>query len=280
MSTDRLLFDAPGPRGRRQIRIATAVSSVVIGLLIAAAIRQFAANGQLDWNRWQPFTNFGLMRFLFQGLVGTAEAAIASIVFAMTGGIILALGRLSSRRLLRWPSYAYVEIMRTIPALLLIYVMLFALPRYGFDLPVFWKLVIPLSFSSAASFAVIFRAGILSLDKGQGEAGLAIGLTYSQTMRYIVMPQAVRSLLPAIISQSVGLLKDTSLGYIVSYNELLFSGQIVTSFTHRLIQTYIIIAAIYLVVNGSLSKVARTLEARQRSTLAPGRSVRVDPDAV
>ena len=97
-------------------------------------------------------------------------------------------------------------------------------------------------------------------------------------MRYIVLPQAVRRLLPAIISQSVGLLKDTSLGYIVSYNELLFSGQVVTSFTHRLIQTYIIVAVIYLIVNGSLSKVARTLEARQQKTPS-GRPARVDPDA-
>jgi glutamate transport system permease protein len=278
MSTDRLLFDTPGPRGRRRIKIATVISTVIVITVVAAGIRQFASNGQLDWNRWEPFTNVALLRYLFQGLIGTVQAAVVSIVFAMAGGIVLALGRMSSRRLLRWPAYAYVEIMRTIPALLLIYVMLFALPRYGFDLPVFWKLVIPLSVSSAASFAVIFRAGILSLEKGQGEAGLAIGLTYGQTMRYIVLPQAVRRLLPALISQSVGLLKDTSLGYIVSYNELLFSGQVVTSFTHRLIQTYIIVAVIYLIVNGSLSKVARTLEARQQKTPS-GRPARVDPDA-
>ncbi len=279
MSANRLLFDAPGPRGRRRIRVATAISTVLVVLLVAAGMRQFAANGQLDWARWQEYTSLPLLRFLFLGLVGTLEAAGVSIVLAMAGGIVLALCRLSSRRLLRWPAYAYIEVMRTIPALLLIYVMIFALPEYGINLPVFWKLVVPLSVSSAASFAVIFRAGILSLERGQGEAGLAIGLTHTQTMRYVVLPQAVLRLLPAIISQSVGVLKDTSLGFIVSYNELLFSGQVLASFTHRVIQTYLIVALIYLVVNGSLSKLARTLEARQRSTQAGGRAVRVEPDA-
>jgi glutamate transport system permease protein len=278
MSVNTLLFDVPGPRGRRRIRIATIVSSVVVVLLVAAGVRQFAENGQLEWSRWQPYTTWPLIRFLLQGLLGTLEAALAAVSLAMAGGMLLALGRLSSRRLLRWPAYAYVELFRTIPALLLVYVMLFALPKYGLDVPVFWKLVIPLSVSSAASFAVIFRAGILSLERGQAEAGLAVGLTYGQTMRFVVLPQAIRRLLPALISQSVGLLKDTSLGYIVSYNELLFSGQVLASYTHHLIQTYIIVAVIYLVVNGSLSKVARTLEARERSTLGGREPIQLVPD--
>lgn len=279
MNTDRLLFDVPGPRGRRRIRIATVVSLAVIAVLVAAGIRQFGENGQLEWSRWQAYTTWPMIRFLLQGLLNTLEAAAVAVTLAMAGGMLLALGRVSTRRLFRWPATAYVELLRTIPALLLVYVMLFGLPRYGLDVPVFWKLVIPLAISSAASFAVIFRAGILSLERGQAEAGLAIGLSYVQTMRFVVLPQAIRRLLPALISQSVGLLKDTSLGYIVSYNELLFSGQVLASYTHHLIQTYIIVAVIYLIVNGSLSKAARMLEARERSVFGARQSIPVGPEA-
>jgi glutamate transport system permease protein len=181
----------------------------------------------------------------------------------MAAGLALALGRLSRRPWVRMPSATYVEVVRTIPALVLVYIVLFALPRYGLDLPLFWKLVVPLSVSNAALFAEVFRAGILSIERGQSEAALAVGLTHGQTMRLIVLPQAARRVLPSIVSQSVGLLKDTSLGYVVSYAELLYSGKVLANYNGLLIQTYIVVALIYLVVNASLSKLARTLEARQ-----------------
>ncbi|WP_424531002.1 amino acid ABC transporter permease [Sphaerisporangium viridialbum] len=259
----RLLFDEPGPRARRRVRTATIVFTLAALGLVALAVRQFAANGQLDAARWQPYATWPMWRYLLDGLWSTALAAVVSAALAMAGGLLLALGRLSPRRPVRWASAAYIEVVRTIPALLLVYVVLFALPRYGVDLPLFWKLVVPLSVSNAAAFAGIFRAGILSIERGQTEAGLAIGLTRGQTMRAIVLPQAARRVLPSIVSQSVGLLKDTSLGFVVSYAELLYSGKVLANYNHLLIQTYIVVALIYLVVNASLSKLARTLEARQ-----------------
>ncbi|MEV7968810.1 amino acid ABC transporter permease [Sphaerisporangium sp. NPDC088356] len=259
----RLLFDEPGPRSRRRVRVATVVFALAALGLVALAVRQFAANGQLDEARWQPYATWPMWRYLLNGLWSTALAAVVSAALAMAGGLLLALGRVSPRRPVRWASAAYIEVVRTIPALLLVYVVLFALPRYGLDLPLFWKLVVPLSVSNAAAFAGIFRAGILSIERGQTEAGLAIGLTGGQTMRAIVLPQAARRVLPSIVSQSVGLLKDTSLGFVVSYAELLYSGKVLANYNHLLIQTYIVVALIYLVVNASLSKLARTLEARQ-----------------
>ncbi|MFC4535587.1 amino acid ABC transporter permease [Sphaerisporangium dianthi] len=259
----RLLFDEPGPRARRRTRIATFVSALALLALAALALRQFAANGQLDAARWQPYATWPMWRYLLGGLWSTVLAAVVSAALAMAGGLLLALGRVSSRRPVRWAAGAYVEVVRTIPALLLVYVVLFALPRYGLDLPLFWKLVVPLSVSNAAAFAEIFRAGILSVERGQGEAGLSVGLTRGQTMRLIVLPQAARRVLPSIVSQSVGLLKDTSLGFVVSYAELLYSGKVLANYNHLLIQTYIVVALVYLVVNASLSKLARTLEARQ-----------------
>ncbi|MEV1249366.1 amino acid ABC transporter permease [Nonomuraea sp. NPDC050022] len=262
------LFDEPGPRARRRIRIATVVGVLAALALLVLAVRQFAANGQLDAARWQPYATWPMWRYLLTGLWTTALAAVVSAALAMALGLVLALGRLSRHRFLRVPAAVYVEVVRTIPTLLLVYVVLFALPKYGLDLPLFWKLVVPLSVSNAAAFAEIFRAGIRSIERGQGEAGLAVGLTHGQTMRLIVLPQAARRVLPSIVSQSVGLLKDTALGFVVSYAELLYSGKVLAAYNGYLIQTYLVVALVYLVVNASLSKLARTLEARRRAAPA------------
>ncbi|WP_312888510.1 amino acid ABC transporter permease [Nonomuraea rhodomycinica] len=262
-----VLFDEPGPRARRRMRIATVLGALATVALAVLAVRQFAANGQLDAARWQPYATWPMWRYLLNGLGSTALAAVVSAALAMAFGLVLGLGRLSPRRWARGPAVGYVEVVRTVPALLLVYVVLFALPRYGLDLPLFWKLVVPLSVSHAASFAEIFRAGILSVERGQSEAGLAVGLTPGRTMRLIVLPQAARRVLPSIVSQSVGLLKDTSLGFVVSYTELLYSAKVLANYNGLLIQTYIVVALVYLVVNMSLSKLARTLEARQRAVL-------------
>ncbi|WP_327590748.1 amino acid ABC transporter permease [Nonomuraea sp. NBC_00507] len=261
MST--VLFDEPGPKARRRIRAATALGTLAAVALVALAVRQFAANGQLDAARWQPYATWPMWRYLLDGLWSTFLAAVVSAALSMAFGLALALGRVSPRAWVRGPAAAYVEVVRTIPALLLVYVVLFALPRYGLDLPLFWKLVVPLTVSNAAAYAEIFRAGINSIERGQTEAGLAVGLTRLQTMRLIVLPQAARRVLPSLVSQSVGLLKDTSLGFIVSYGELLYSGKVLAAYNGLLIQTYLVVALIYLVVNASLSKLARTLEARQ-----------------
>ncbi|MEU7915879.1 amino acid ABC transporter permease [Microbispora bryophytorum] len=255
-----LLFDEPGPRARRRIRLATVAGVLVLLALLALAVRQFAANGQLAAERWQPYATWPMWRYLLGGLWSTALAAVVSAALSMAAGIALALGRVSRRRAVRLPSAAYVEAVRTVPALLLVYLVLFALPRYGLDLPLFWKLVVPLAVSNAALFAEVFRAGIMSVERGQGEAALALGLRQGQSMRLVVLPQAARRVLPSIVSQSVGLLKDTSLGFVVSYAELLYSGKVLANFNGLLIQTYIVVALVYLVVNASLSALARSLD--------------------
>ncbi|MFI7698678.1 amino acid ABC transporter permease [Nonomuraea sp. NPDC049480] len=261
MST--VLFDEPGPRARRRIRVATVAGTLAAVALVALAVRQFAANGQLDAARWQPYGTWPMWRYLLDGLWSTFLAAVVAAALSMAFGLVLALGRVSPRAWVRTPAAVYVEVVRTIPALLLVYVVLFALPRYGMDLPLFWKLVVPLTVSNAAAYAEIFRAGINSVERGQTEAGLAVGLTRFQALRLIVLPQAARRVLPSIVSQSVGLLKDTSLGFVVSYGELLYSGKVLAAYNGLLIQTYLVVALIYLVVNASLSKLARTLEARR-----------------
>lgn len=275
--TQQILFDEPGPRARRRIRIATVLGALAIVGGLAWAVHQFATYGELAAERWQPFTTWPIWRYLLDGLWATLRAAAATAVLSAALGLLLALGRLSVHRPVRWLAGAYVEVFRTVPALLLIYVTLFALPQYGLNFSLFWKLVVPLVVSNSAAFAEIFRAGIKALDRGQTEAGLAVGLRRGQVMRLVVLPQALLQLAPSLVSQLVGLLKDTSLGFVVSYTELLYSGQVLSSYTNLLIQTFLVVALIYLVVNASLSKFARVLQARNgRRT---GRRRSAEPDS-
>lgn len=257
MST--VLYDAPGPRTKRRILIWSVISTVVLAGLVALGLWQFASHGQLDAAKWAPFTQWAIWEYLFVGLLGTLEAAAYVAVLSAVAGIFLALGRLSQVRTIRWLATGYIEIARTLPVLLMIYVTLFALPSAGVNLPLLWKLVLPLTVANSAAFAEIFRAGILSLPKGQSEAAVSLGLSSGQTMRLVVLPQAVRHITPSLVSQLVSLLKDTSLGYIVAFTELLYRAQVLSSYNHLLVQTFLVVTFIYLVCNGSLSFFAHRL---------------------
>jgi glutamate transport system permease protein len=265
------MYDAPGPRGRRRILLGSVVSCLIIAALIAFGLWQFASHGQLDPARWAPFTEWAIWEYLLVGLMGTLLAAAIVAVLGGALGILLALGRVSG---LRWVSRlcgAYIEIARTVPVLLLIYLMLFGLPQLGLTLPTIWQLVIPLTVANSAVFAEILRAGILSLPRGQREAALSLGMRPTQAMRYVVLPQAARNVAPSLVTQFVSLLKDTSLGYIVAFTELLYRGQVLASYLHLLIPTYVVVTTIYLVVNGSLSAVASRLQhgPRRRPSAQP-----------
>lgn len=276
-----VLFDAPGPRARRRIRIASIVTIAAIAVMVALAVHQFADHGQLGAAQWDPFTQWPIWRFLLAGLVGTLEAAALTAVLGSALGMVMALGRLSAVRVIHYAATTYIEIARTLPVLLMIYVTLFALPAYGINLPLVWKLVAPLTVANSAAFAEIFRAGILGLPRGQSEAALSIGLTRGQAMRLVVMPQAIRVVTPSVVSQLVSLLKDTSLGYVVSFSELLFKGQVLATFNHLLIQTFLVVTLIYLVVNGTLSSVAHRLQRwTGRRTSRPGPAAAVAPPGI
>jgi len=256
------LYDVPGPRGRRRILIGSVISAVVIAVIIGLGIWQFADHGQLDADRWSPFLSWPIWQYLLVGFGGTLEAAALTVVLSAPLGALLAVGRLSKLRVVRWIATGYIEIARTVPVLLLIYLMLFGLPHYGVNLPVLWKLVIPLTVANAAVFAEIIRAGVLSLPRGQEEAALGLGMLRRQAMVYVVLPQALRSVTPSLVSQLVSVLKDTALGYIVAFTELLYRGQVLSAFNHLLIQTFLVVTLIYLVFNGSLSAVASRLRSR------------------
>jgi glutamate transport system permease protein len=263
-TANRVLFDAPGPRAHRRIQLLTVASVLIVLAVIALALAQLGRAGQLQGYRWQAFTTTPYLRVMGNGLLGTLKATGMSALLAFPLGGLLALMRLSDRGPMRWLATAYIELFRSIPLLLLIYAFLLALPRFGVNLPIFWKLVVPIVMVSSAVIAEVFRAGVRALDRGQTEAAQAIGLRYWQTLRLVVLPQAVRLVLPTLIAQLVTLLKESTLGYAVSYPELMEQGDFLTARTHLLIQTYVIIAVIYVVINFLLGQLAGAVDRRMR----------------
>jgi glutamate transport system permease protein len=262
MTGYRVLFDQPGPRARARIRVFTILGLVMLTGLFALALWQFGRNGQLDRSRWAPFLQLGYIRFLADGFVGTIIATALAAVLSFPLGMVLALSRLSRARALRWVATAYIELFRGVPLLLLIYAFLLALPRFGINLPILWKLVVPIVLVNTAVLAEIFRAGIKAVERGQFEAAVAVGMREGTAMRVVILPQAIRLVAPALVTQLVALLKDSTLGYVVSYPELMKQGNNLTVYTHLLVQTYLIVALIYVIVSFALSQLAVWLERR------------------
>ena len=262
--TAPVLGDALGPRGRRQARIATVVSLAVIAGLVFVAERRLAAKGQFKGSLWEPFTQWLPMKFLLVGLLNTLKVAIVAMVLSLTLGGFLALARLARSRLARFLAATYVEFFRSLPLYLLVAFCAFGLPASGVKIGVFTALVLALTLYNGAVLGEVLRAGIRSLDRGQTEAALAIGLGYWGAMLRVVVPQAMRRMVPAIVSQLVTLIKDTSLGIVVGYEELLRRGQISSEFFSNHLATYVVVAAMYITVCYSLSRLARRLEVRQR----------------
>lgn len=262
--TAPVLADELGPRGRRRVAIATALSVVVLAAILAVVVARLSAKHQFDGDLWKPFTEFSVLKFLFLGLVNTLKVAAVAMAMALVFGGALALGRLSLQRPLRWLSTGLIELLRAYPLLLLIFFAPKLLKLGGVELSPFWPLAIALMLYNGSILAEIFRAGVLSLDRGQREAAQSIGLSYWQSMAFVLAPQAVRRMAPAIVSQLITLLKDTALGALIFYDELLRRADGAGNEFGNNLQMYVVVSAVYLVINFALSRVARRLEVRQR----------------
>jgi glutamate transport system permease protein len=264
--SEAVLYDAVGPRGRRRIVAGSVLGVLLVGAILGVAAARLAANGAFDAELWRVLTRSDLQRLLARGLAATLRAALLAMALSMAVGALLAVGRLSHRRWLARPVGAWVELFRGLPLLLLILFVFLGLPAVGVTVSTFWALVVGLTLYNSAVIGEIFRAGILSLPKGQTEAAYAIGLRRGQALRIILLPQAVRRMLPALVSQLVTLLKDTSLGFVIGYAELLRSGRTAVEFLggRYSIPIYTAIAVLYVAVNGSLSFLARWLDRSTR----------------
>jgi glutamate transport system permease protein len=262
-----VIGDELGPRAKRAVTLVSILSVVVFAGFGVVAYQRLKAKGQLAGKKWEFLKDARIRSFLLHGMVATLKVAIVGMVLAMAVGALLALGRLAPQRPARIVAGALVEFFRAMPLLLLILFVARAFPKMGIHLSAFWYLVIGLVSYNGAVLAEVFRAGITSLARGQSEAAEALGMGWWQTMGLVVVPQAARRMIPAIVNQLVTLLKDSALGFVLPYEEFLRRGQIVAAsfkLHNPLLQAYLIVAAGYMVVNFTLSRIAKRLEYRQR----------------
>jgi glutamate transport system permease protein len=263
-----VLYDQPGPRSRRRILIGSAVATVALLAVVALVVQRLAAQGQFAAEKWAPIFDPGhelfqqLWRLLGTGLANTLKAAVFAIVLSLVIGTIFAVTRISAARSYRWLVVSVIEVLRGIPVVMAIFFASRVLPELGVDLSLMWYLVIGLTAYNSVVIGEIIRAGVQALPKGQTEAALAVGLTRGQTMRLILLPQAFRIMLPALISQLVVVLKDTSLGAFIGYEELLRNGSIAVQNLGNPLQMYLVVGAIFVIINYALSKLAQYVERR------------------
>jgi glutamate transport system permease protein len=263
-----VLFDAPGPRARARNRVFNVVTALVIALVIWVVYSKLNSKGQLTAAKWEPFLTGNLWKtYILPGVQGTLIAAAVSIVLALALGFLLGVGRLSTNPAIRWPCSVVVEFFRAVPVLIM---MIFAYFLYA-DYDMFPSkhlalagVITGLTLYNGAVIAEVVRAGINALPRGQSEAASALGLSWGQTMRSILLPQAVTSMLPVLISQMVVVLKDTAIGYQITFLEMVRQGTQVGAAYGNYVPALIVVALLMISVNFGLSWFATWLEARMR----------------
>ncbi|MFC7791142.1 amino acid ABC transporter permease [Streptomyces cinereoruber] len=266
-----VLYDNPGPRAKRRNVLYTVGFLAVLAVLAWWVLSALADKGQLDADKWSPFVTDVRVwtTYLLPGLVETLKAAALSILIALPLGALLGIGRLSDHRWVRVPVGTVVEFFRAIPVLLL---MMFASAVYAQFTPVssdfrpLYAVVTGLVLYNASVIAEVVRAGVLSLPRGQGDAAVALGMRKGQTMLYVLLPQAVTVMLPALVSQLVVIVKDTALGgALLGFPELLSQNrQITANYGANTIATFTVIALIFIALNFALTTLAGWLERRLR----------------
>jgi glutamate transport system permease protein len=264
-----VLYDEPGPRARTRAFWAGMVGTVVLAALLGWVVWTLRRQGIFDDERWDVFAQWVTWEGLLRGLRATLKAAGVAAILALALAVVVAALRLSPRPWISRCAAVLIEFFRGMPVVLLV---LFTL--LVFSTNPFVAVVAGLTVYNGVVIAEVLRAGINSLPRGQREAGLAIGLTASATFRTIELPQAARRMLPALISQVVVLLKDTSLGYVVAYPELLRQIRTLTEFfgNRYLFSVFFIGSAMYIGVNLLISRVAVWTERRIDRT---GRALRL-----
>jgi glutamate transport system permease protein len=300
MSEQATLYDAPGPRAR----LITIVSSIAVGVLLVVAAyffvyRPLDKRGEFTMEKWGPLIDpsnddfAALWQRIGTGFRATLMAAALAVVLSLLCGTLLAIARVwlktASRR--KWAglpapvavvlrilmvaldalSRVFVEVFRGLPVVITIVFVWLGLPSLGVDLGnILWYLVVGLVLYNTVVIAEILRSGMEGLPVGQREASEAVGLSSGQTIRMILLPQAFRIMLPALISQLVVVLKDTSLGFIIGYEEILRVTTQVVQILDNQIQMYVVVGTIYILINYGLSKLAGYVQRR----LARGRKTR------
>lgn len=266
MSAQAVLFDIPGPKARRRQTIAAAIGVLLLVGMLGLVGYQLRA--QLTWEMFRPFSEGETWTaYVIPGIVGTLKAAAISVAAAVVLGFLLGMGRLSHVGALRWMVSAFVEFFRSVPVLVMMLAGYYIFMYNGLfegDALALMGVVTGLTIYNSCVIAELLRAGVHSLPGGQREAALAIGLSRRQTLTTVLLPQAVTAMLPSLVSQLVVILKDTALGYMISYPELLNRIGTLSSVQGNIIAAFLVAAVIFIIINWLLTQLAGLLEKRMR----------------
>jgi glutamate transport system permease protein len=270
MSTGVLYDAAPGPRTVARHRVYTVVTVLALLGLLAFAVKRLYDEGQFAYDLWEPFVTPVYVRaILVDGLLQTLMMAFTAILGAVVFGAAFGIGKLSDHGWVRWPCWAVVEFFRAIPVLLLMIFIWYGLGIEN-DGSSYWGVVIALTLYNGSVLAEVFRTGVNSVERGQREAAYSLGLRKTQVMAHVLVPQGVRAMLPAIISQLVVALKDTSLGFLITYEEFLHAGKLIAGnldYGLPFIPVVMVISPVYIGMCMLLSWFANWVAKRERRSV-------------
>lgn len=262
MTAVSALYDIPGPKALARHRLYGLLALLAIAALLGWVVYMLFHTQQFTYQKWSPFEYRGVQDLLLRGLRNTVVAFAWTVLFALPFGALFAAGRLSDHRVVRLLSTLVVEFFRAMPLLVMIFFIFVAM-----KVQPLWALVAGLTLYNGSVLAEVFRAGVLAVPRGQREAAFALGMRKTQVMAYVLVPQANRAMLPTIISQLVVALKDTSLGFLITYEEFLHAGKLIaTNLDYGLpfIPVVMVIAPVYIGMCLLLSWLARWVEKRGR----------------
>ncbi|WP_330269984.1 amino acid ABC transporter permease [Lentzea sp. NBC_00516] len=263
-----VLFDVPGPKARVRHKIMAVIGIAAVAAALVYVVMRFVVTDQftsrrLDWINYKQ-----IQLSLVEAIGNTLGAFAVGAALALVFGAIFAAARLSDHGWVRAPAAVIVEVFRAIPLVIMMFFFYYGLPVAGVKLSAFTAVVISLMLYNGSVLAEIFRAGINSLPKGQSEAAYALGMRKTQVMTFVLLPQALRAMLPTIISQLVVLLKDTALGFLITFEELLRWGTRIggdaVNFGRPMIPVMIVVALVYIGLCLLLTWLATYLEKRNR----------------
>ncbi|WEV58333.1 amino acid ABC transporter permease [Bifidobacterium sp. ESL0728] len=281
-----VLFDEPGPKGKRNIRIANWIGGILVAVLVVLILMRLHnppdGENQLDWELWKPaLDGEAWTDFYLPGLWMTLKAAVLAVIGSVVFGLIFGVGRLLPSRIVRGVSGVIVEFCRAVPVLMFMIFFWRLFSFMGIQSASYWAVVLGLILYNGSVVAELVRSGVGNLPGGQREASLALGLTTTQSLMQIEVPQAIYAMLPAAVTQLVVVLKDTALGSIIMYTDLLQESRRLGSMYFNILQTLVVAGVVYFIVCALLSKLAEWLPSRmQARTAAPAEPEPVAPIAI
>jgi glutamate transport system permease protein len=276
-----VLFDAPGPRARRNVMISNVVALIAVLVIAVLVLIQLNNQDQLAPDKWINALNGNAWaNYYLPGLKFTLQASGIAVVTSLVFGLLFGFLRLAPFGPIRWAAGVVVEFLRAVPVLVMMFFLYFFFSRIvapsgliASSDAAYYGVIVGLTLYNGAVIAELVRSGVRSLPKGQREAAAAVGMTNNQSLRLVEVPQALTAMLPSLLSQFVVIIKDSALGYLIGFYELLqYSRQLGSGYSN-ILQSLVVAALIFIVINFILtwlaSRLARRLSSRTVGDTTP-----------